>query len=424
VDANKQQIASSGIRIAVDIGSTVVKIARIGANNKLLSQEFYPRDFKAGIARQVETLLGQFDFESDEKDILVCSSANGGLRVGISCLTKHFSGAELRNQVLLAGANPIFVHNFDEEDGSATFVDILLVGGGIDCEDAAPLAERLRRFKLENYHFGSLFYAGNSYLADLFIERFPQAIVIPNPLAEGLRSKTNSVFEVLRRAYLDDLVYKEGVSELGSNLSSGIRPTPEVVNRGFQRAVFNRSSIEVTGPCILVDIGGATTDIHYTVEIIRDDSDEKSSAASSIARYVFTDLGIVVSRDTTLQQMRTHPRIYEFLSRVLDDDVREAYRLLREGEYSPSPELLSYGCLFLSLDRFAQGRGPGLPVANLGKVGQIILTGGAAQSLDVKVVARVVDMFLADGGSNPRIVIDKHYQIWIDGITWSDPVPV
>ncbi|MFO1430036.1 MAG: glutamate mutase L [Candidatus Competibacteraceae bacterium] len=424
MDANKRQIASSGIRIAVDIGSTVVKIARVGTDNRLLSQQFYPRDFKAGIARQVESLLGRFECKNPEKDILICSSANGGLRVGISCLTQHFSGAELRNQVLLAGANPIFVHDFDEDGSSASFVDILLVGGGIDCEDAAPLAERVRRFRPENYRFGSLFYAGNRYLAALFLDRFPHAVVIPNPLAEGLRSKTNSVFEVVRRAYLDDLVYKEGVSELGSRLSDGIRPTPEVVNRGFQRMVFNRSSIEVTGPCILVDIGGATTDIHYTVEIIRDDSEERSSAASSIARYVFTDLGIVASCDTTLQQLRTHPRVYEFLGRVLDDDVREVYRLLREGEYSPSPELLSYGCLFLGLDRFAQGRGPGLPAANLDKVAQIILTGGAAQNLEVGVVARVIDMMLADGGSNPRLMIDKDYQIWVDGITWCDYPPV
>jgi hypothetical protein len=92
----------------------------------------------------------------------MCSSANGGLRVGIVCLTKHFSGAALRNQVLLAGANPVFVHDLDEAGGHAGLVDILLVGGGIDCEDAGPLELRLRRFDAKAYRFGALLYAATA----------------------------------------------------------------------------------------------------------------------------------------------------------------------------------------------------------------------------------------------------------------------
>ena len=53
--------------------------------------------------------------------------------------------------------------------------------------------------------------------------------------------------------------------------------------------------------------------MHYTVEIVLDESDDRPLAGSSIARYVFTDLGIVMSRDSTLAQMRNHPRIYDFL---------------------------------------------------------------------------------------------------------------
>jgi len=143
-------------RIAVDIGSTVVKIARIGESGGIESQQQFPRDFEAGIARQVESLLERFGVPPESEDIVVCSSANGGLRIGIVCLSKHYSGAALRNQVLLAGANPVFVHDLDEEGGSLTRVDMLLVGGGIDSADAAPLERRLRRFQPARYRFGTL----------------------------------------------------------------------------------------------------------------------------------------------------------------------------------------------------------------------------------------------------------------------------
>jgi hypothetical protein len=262
-------------------------------------------------------------------------------------------------------------------------------------------------------------YAGNRYLAKLFVELFPAAAVVSNPLADSLTGRTLSVFEAVRRAYLDDLVYKEGVSELRSNLAKRIRPTPEIVSRGFQRALAKSSDIEIAGACLVLDIGGATTDLHYTVEIVRDDSEQRPSAGVSVARFVFTDLGIVASRDSLMLQLRNHPRLYEFLKNALGDDVRASYQSIREGEYDPSPLLLSYGCLFIALDRFAQGRGPGLPTADLTRVAQIILTGGASQAMAEDVVGRVFDLFRSENSGIPAILIDRRYQMWIDGITWS-----
>lgn len=411
----------SSAQVAVDIGSTIVKLAFIGKDDNLVAQQFYPRDFEAGIVRQVESLLGSFGISPDRSEVRVCSSANGGLRVGIVCLTKHFSGAALRDQVLLAGANPIFVHNFDEAAKEVSYADILLVGGGINCKDAAPLERRLADFLLEKYRYGALVFAGNGCLADLFCRRFPSALVVPNPLAKQLVSTTTSVFEVVRRAYLDDLVYKEGISELQDKLSSGIRPTPEVVNLGFQRAVLGRSNLGVLAPCVLLDIGGATTDLHYTVEIVKDNSGAKPFwAAGSVSRYVFTDLGIVASRDTLLLQLRSHPRLYEFLREVLPGDITETYQLFREGEYQPPADLLGCGCLFLALDRFARGRGPGLPSGNIAQIAQVILTGGGAQALSEDGIARVVSLVASTKSSKPVILIDRRYQMWVEGIAFSD----
>ena len=418
-DVSLKSAGLARTRVAVDIGSTVVKIARIRENGEIESQQQFPRDFEAGIARQVESLLERFGVPPESEDIVVCSSANGGLRVGIVCLSKHYSGAALRNQVLLAGANPVFVHDLDEEGGSLTHVDILLVGGGIDCSDATPLEGRLRRFQPARYRFGTLVYAGNGFLAELFAELFSGAAVIPNPLAETLVGRRPSVFEAVRRAYLDDLVYKEGVSELRGNLSKGIRPTPEIVSQGFQRALAKSSGIEIFGACVVLDIGGATTDLHYTVEIVRDDSEQRPPAGASVARFVFTDLGIVASRDSLMPELRNHPRLYEFLKCVLNDGVREIYQSMREGEYDPSPLLLSYGCLFLALERFAQGRGPGLPTADLTRIAQIILTGGASQAMAEEVVGRVFELFRSENSGAPVVLVDRRYQIWIDGITWS-----
>lgn len=407
------------MRVAIDIGSTVVKLARLAPDGSLASQELVPRDFELGIARQVEALMQKHGIPLDSEDIIVCSSANGGLRIGIVCLGKHYSGAALRNQVLLAGANPVYVHSLDEAEGSLAKVDILIVAGGIDNADAAPLAQRLRGFDASRYRYAALAYAGNAALAPLFVERYPDAALIANPLAAELTGRSLSVFEAVRRAYLDDLVHKEGVSELRANLSRGIRPTPEIVSRGFQRALANASGIEVAGACLVLDIGGATTDLHYTVEIVRDDSEQKPTAGVSVARFVFTDLGTVASRDSLLLQLRSHPRLYEFLACVLGEQVQQTYQAIRESEWEPTPLVLSYGCLFIGFDRFAQGRGPGLPSADLGRIAQVILTGGASQTMSEQVVAAILQLFRSEGSGLPTVLIDRRYQMWVDGITWA-----
>jgi hypothetical protein len=408
--------ATSQDQLAIDIGSTVVKLARLDADGTMLGQEFVPRDFDAGIARQVTGLLQQFGDGTGIDGVRLCSSANGGLRIGILSLTDHYSGAVLRNQALSAGANPIFVESFDHSNGSLQSVDVLLIGGGIDIPDAAPMQRRLETFDAGAYHYRTLVYAGNKYLAEAFKAHHPEAVIVDNPLAGGLRGEHDSVFETLRRAYLDDLVYKEGISELHLGPSHSVRPTPEVVNQGFRLAVLNRTGIAVPGSCVLVDIGGATTDLHYTVEIVRDDSANRPAPGASIARYVFTDLGIVYSRDSTLSQMRNHPRIYDFLCGVIDGDVRDVYRRLRESDFEPEPRLLAYGCLFLALDRFAEGRAPGLPAVSLSKVSQFILTGGASQLLDEDRIKRIIDLATGSNGNVPGILIDRAYQIWVDGI--------
>jgi hypothetical protein len=96
------------------------------------------------------------------------------------------------------------------------------------------------------------------------------------------------------------------------------------------------------------------------------------------------------------------------------------YTGLREGENHASPQLMSYACLFLALERFARGRGPGLPTGNLSTVAQIILTGGAAQTLDERVVVRMLGLLLPTDAPRPLVQVDRRYEIWVAGITWTD----
>lgn len=402
--------------LAVDIGSTIIKVAQILPDGRLGEQGFIKRNFDHPISAQLDQAMDELPAPTSASNVVICSSANGGLRVGIVCLTTRYSGTVLRNQSLLAGANPIFVKTYSELREDARYVDILLVGGGIDCPDPGPLDELISSFNPDDFHFGSLVFVGNRHLSDRILALFPSARIIPNPMTSTLTGANDSVFELLRNAYLDDLVHKKGISDLRTRFKCSVRPTPEVVNMGFQMIVSNRSQVTVAGSAVLVDIGGATTDLHYTTEIILDESSNRPPFGVSVGRYVFTDLGIVASRDSATIRLRTHSRCYEFLSCIVDENIDDIYRQLREGEWTASPEILAYACLFLALERFSTGDGPGLPQANLDKVSRYLFTGGAAQMLAAEKIASIISLISTNSVNPAAINIDRDYQIWVDGI--------
>jgi hypothetical protein len=400
------------IRTALDIGSTVIKVADLDPAGRIIAQAFHPRDLTIPIARQIESILSE---DRERKDIAICSSANGGLKAGVISLTQSFSGAEMRNQILLAGANPAFVHTMEDTTrGHAERLDILLVGGGIDCESPGPLGARLNVLDLTNYHYDAIVYAGNRFLASAFRQRYPSARIIANPISDGLTATKPSVTDLVRHAYLDDLVHKDGISALQKQYSVVVRPTPEIVNRGFMRLVSNHSELAVPGPCVLVDIGGATTDLHYTVDALREDSMEQTSRTASVARYVFTDLGTAASRDSTNLQLKSHPRTHALLTECVSGDVTDIYRGIREGEHELDGTAIAYACLYFALERFARGAGKGLPTADFSRISNVVLTGGGAQDLDEQLADRVVQ--LATGIGSLKTIVDRRYQIWIDGI--------
>lgn len=399
-------------RVAFDIGSTVVKVATLSPDGVVLRQDLCPRDYEVGILAQVGAMI---DGLPAQTDIQICSSANGGISVGILCLSPLFSGQALRNQVLAAGGNPLFLACLGERVVNPARVDVLLVGGGIDCTETGPMADYLARFDPAAFRYTTLMYAGNAALSQTFKQRFPEAVVIDNPLSRDLGGSQPSVANALTAAYLDDLVYKEGVSELAGRTPEPIRATPEIVNRAFYRLVSNQTDMAVAAPSVLLDIGGATTDLHYTVELIKGES--VRGLARSVARYVFTDLGIFASRETAQRQLRMGPRLYEFLGAVDDGDRLDSYTALREGDYEIPNRLLAYGCLFLALDRFAHGRADGLPAGDLQAAAKFVITGGGAQLLEEEVVARVVNLFQPNRRvSADAILLDRDYRIWVEGL--------
>ncbi|MCH8062146.1 MAG: glutamate mutase L [Chloroflexi bacterium] len=401
--------------IAIDIGSTIIKVVLLGGDLAISDYRFHDRDYSVQVSTQVSKLLEEYAAQYPEASYRICSSANGGLRIGIVCLTERFSGKIARNLALAAGGNVVYLTTVDSAGTDLEPVDALVVVGGVDCAEVDNMKSRIEQFNPDDYRFRTLIYAGNSSLADDFLSRNPQAHVVGNPMGEGLDVANEELHHKIRDLYLDDLVDKEGVSKLQSYSDTPIRPTPSVVNTAFEGMSKNGWKLRFPSPSIVVDIGGATTDVHFGVEVLAEGDAGRTGSYLDSNRHVFTDLGVFTSRDSTLSRLADHDRLYDFYRTMNGQDASRAYAEFREGVFDD--DLPFYACFFLAFDSLASVDDASSPSLNMSKISSVIITGGASKRVDAQRLSELTRLFL-DGkqATGTPVHLDAGYSLWVEGM--------
>jgi len=397
---------------AIDIGSTIVKVAE---NGRAHAQ--YLRDFDGGIEAQVNGVIDAIRGRDPQARFRICSSANGGLRVGILCLTSRFSGRIAANLASAAGANVIFLHGMNGNGAvTAEAIDALVLVGGTDGSDAGQLERHLDAIDLSDFDFQILVYAGNNVMAGAFRRRYPAMRVVANPLGPNLELINTGLLDMLRDAYLDDLIQKDGVAALQGSSEVPIRPTPAVVNAAFRILSTRRAGPAFPLPFLLVDIGGATTDVHFGVELLSATSRVRLEGFLDDNRYVFAELGVSASRDSTVVRLAEHPGLHDFLTAFDADRTRELYRAVVEGE---APDvLMPYACYFLALDGVGVGHSGDRPALRIDKANAIVVTGGALQDADAAILKRIGRLLVHSDATAPDVIFDRDYSLWTLGLTY------
>ena len=136
--------------ILIDVGSTVLKFFEFDIHAKLIKKQFFNRNYEQIVGAQVLALLAETLLDSaDSPDIRICSSANGGLRVGIFALTDSYSINFASKAVNNAGSNVICTskYNFDEGALPLDGLDILVLCGGADGAHNPGFEKNIRKLK-------------------------------------------------------------------------------------------------------------------------------------------------------------------------------------------------------------------------------------------------------------------------------------
>ena len=271
-------------QLLIDVGSTYFKVATPTS----IEQHF--RDFNKDILDDLMSKCGDAISSFDKQDVHICSSANGGLSTLIIGVTHSFSLKYATNIAFNSGINiidTILFQNIDEYSIPSDLIDVVIIVGGVDSN--GNLFSRNLYNYLGQLNYSNAVFVGSAQDAQLMRENIDNVVVLPNVIDDRLHIVEEHLKQYLTNLYQQDIEGKEDIKHLYDITSNQIFSTPYIVNRALPQI---ETRVAVANPFILLDIGCATTDIHYSKDLV----DENIVTENEYDRLVFKRLVVYKSR--------------------------------------------------------------------------------------------------------------------------------
>lgn len=308
---------ASRYAVLVDFGSTYTKMAVADRNERrIVTTAHFPSTVAtdASIALTecydaAKQAIGTKEFEEAYK--IASSSAAGGLRMAVSGLSRSLSIQAGRSAAFGAGAKILrtftgLLKDADIQELTGLPIEIMLITGGYDHGSRTTLLDNLKRLAESPIHVPIVF-AGNCDVAQ-DARRFltfsgKEFYIVPNILPAVGKVNSKPVEDIIRDLFLSRIVNMKGLDKVTGLLDEVVMPTPKAVLSACELLSLGPAGKGGLGELIIVDVGGATTDIHSCAEPHAYEGAKLLGAESSYTqRSVEGDLGMRESSDTLLKE--------------------------------------------------------------------------------------------------------------------------
>ncbi|TFV64859.1 UNVERIFIED_ORG: glutamate mutase [Bacillus sp. AZ43] len=388
----------------VDIGSTYTKAALVEeGTGRLLATAQAPTTLDDVVTGVLAATAGFPD-----APVLACSSAGGGLRLAVVGYEELISAEAGHRAALSAGARVVHVAAGVLDGGGlaalrAAEPDVVLLVGGTDGGEASALRANAATLAGADWSVPVVL-AGNAAVRDE-VATLLRTGGLPvreagNVLPDIGRLAPESARAAIRAVFLEHVIGGDRLST-DPRLRRWVRAvTPDAVLEGV--TVLARAA----GPVVVVDVGGATTDVYCVPDA---DAEQATLGREAVGvparrRTVEGDLGVTWSADA----------------------LRRA--VAAEGLPNPGDELeLAGAAATIALRRHLRaetGYGPG--GASARSAGLVVLSGGVFRHADPAAVDDVVARIAEDAGgagsvlAATPVVVDRRYVLAAVGLLAPD----
>lgn len=297
--------------LTIEVGSTITKANafRLLPEGRLeaFAQGFSPTTVVEGdVAIGVEKAIRDLEQRSGNvlchPEIHLNSSAAGGLRMTVHGLTYNMTARAAREAALGAGAiiKKITAGSLEESDlEEIRTIDpnIILLAGGIDFGEKKVVLDNARKLAGLSLH-APVIYAGNSAIRSQVQEIFTAAssnvMIAENVFPDVDILNVEPVRYLIYEVFNEHIVHAPGMTRLAEITKTQILPTPGAVLRAAE--LFS----EVLGDVLVIDVGGATTDVHSVTGGSQEWSMKQVDPEPYAKRTVEGDLGVFINAKNIL----------------------------------------------------------------------------------------------------------------------------
>lgn len=298
--------------LTVEVGSTITKANcfSLAAEGALVhvAQGFAPTsvahgDVDMGVQEALADLKSSSGLSIDDAEIFVNSSAAGGLRMTVHGLTYNMTARAAREASLGAGAiirqvtaGPIADCDLDEI--RTIKPNIILLAGGVDFGARDIIEANAKKLASLDMRI-PVIYAGNTALRPVVKELFAQTgqelFIAPNVFPDVDILNVDPVRKLIQEAFSRHIIHAPGMEKLVKITSMPVIPTPGAVLKASE--IF----AEALGDVLVLDVGGATTDVHSVTEGSPEWFDKVVDPEPHAKRTVEGDLGVFVNAANVLE---------------------------------------------------------------------------------------------------------------------------
>jgi uncharacterized protein (TIGR01319 family) len=297
--------ADPGAVVCVDFGSTFTKASLVDlAEGRIVAAAEHRTTIDTDVLDGYDACrarLVEQDARTADAPTLACSSAGGGLRIAVVGNEELVTAEAGRRVALSSGGKVVAVYAVSRGDDLSQVTrsepDVVLLTGGTDGGNPEPILACARA--LAPAWPGPVVVAGDveaqadvaEVLAHHPLVLAPNIVPRIGVLApEGART-------AIRELFLSHVIGGKHLSSRDDFLQMVQGATPDVVLTGVELLA------EVAGDTVVVDVGGATTDVHSVVELDPEDAglSREVVAPTRVTRTVEGDLGMRWSAVTTAE---------------------------------------------------------------------------------------------------------------------------
>ena len=268
-------------RLLVDFGSTFTKAVYVDLDRcEIVSEARHYSTVDTDVTEGLGVCLSRISADIgvtriDPGDITACSSAAGGLRMVCIGFVPDYSSEAANLAALGAGAKVVGCYSYEithheMEEIESLRPDIILLTGGTNGGNKKVICHNAEMLGKQGLPSATIIVAGNKAAEDdirVSLAAYGNRVFFSkNVMPEIGQLDTTACNTRIREIFINRIVEAKGIGKAKRLVRDVLMPTPLAVLKATQLlAGGTRGRADGVGETLVIDVGGATTDIHSVV---------------------------------------------------------------------------------------------------------------------------------------------------------------